>query len=1103
MLARPRSIPVPGLAAPLCGLLALVLVLGPASPADAQVDARLLRYPDVSATQIAFVYAGDIWVVEKEGGTAHRLATPPGQEAFPRFSPDGSRVAFTGNYDGNDDVYVVPTAGGEVTRVTHHPMTDRTLGWFPDGESVLYASSMHSGRQRFNQLYRTSADGGLPERLPVPYGEFAALSPDGRRIAYTPKTRAFRTWKRYRGGWAPDVWIFDLETLESRRITDDPANDDQPMWHEETVYFLSDRGSAQRHNIWAYDLDTDELRQVTRFTDHDVHFPSIGPSEMVFEAGGDLHLLDLETEEHRPLEVAVVTDGSTLRPRTERVGDQIAAATVSPDGSRAIFEARGELFSVPAEHGPVAELTGTSGVAERSPAWSPDGTEVAYWTDRDGEYQLAVRPAGGGEEEILTAFEDGFRYRPHWSPDGTKLAFVDQAMRIRIVERATGRVTDVDEGLWMYQGALAGFRASWSPDSRWLAYARGTENRKAAIFLYDAREGERHQVTSDFYSDALPVFGPDGDYLFFLTDQTLDATYGNFDNSWIYPNATTVAVVSLRDDVPSPLAPRDDTVSLDAGEDGEGASSDADEAQDATTDDPAPVEIDLEGFERRITTLPAEAGNYTDLHAAPGKVLYRRLPRTGSGGGDSPVVYWDLEAREEQTVLADADDVVLSRSGEKLLARRDGEFAVVDLQPDQDFGPAMRVSEMETTVRPREEWDQIFADVWRFNRDFFYDENMHGVDWEGVREQYAPLLEDAVTRWDVNFVLGEMIAELDASHTYRGGGDTEEEPQRSVGLLGVDWEVANGAYRIRRIVRAAPWDGSVRSPLDAPGVEVSEGDWVLAVNGRPLSVDRDPWAPFEGLAGRTVELLVNDAPTRQGARRVTVETMATETELRHLAWIQANRERVAEATDGRVGYVYVPSTGVDGQDALVRQFTAQIHRDGLVIDERWNSGGQIPDRFVELLNRPALSWWAVRDGKDWQWPPVAHFGPQVMLINGWSGSGGDAFPYYFRRAERGPLVGTRTWGGLIGISGVPPLVDGGSVSVPTFRMYSPEGDWFPEGHGVEPDIRVEADPTALAEGTDLQLERAIEEVVRRIEQQGDPTPERPAPEDRSRGGGGG
>ncbi len=1076
-----------------------------ATVAHAQVDARMLRQPTVSERHIAFVYAGDVWVMPKEGGTAQRLSSPAGEESFPRFSPDGSRIAFVGHYDGNTDIYVVPTLGGDPVRVTHHPMSDRLLGWWPDGESLLYASSMESGRQRFNQFYRVSASGGLPEKLPVPYGEFAAVSPDGGQLAYVHKSRAFRTWKRYRGGWAPDVWTFDLETFESRNLTDHPANDDQPMWHGRTVYFLSDRGPEERYNLWAYDLEGDGMRQVTRFAEHDVHFPSLGPSEIVFEAAGRLHLLDLETEEAREVDVRVVTDRSTLRPRPEGVSNVIFDQGVSPSAARALFEARGEIFSVPAEHGPVLALTRSSGVAERYPAWSPDGRQVAYWSDRSGEYELWVRPADGtGEERQVTELGPGFRYRPYWSPDSRKVAFIDQAMRIRTVDVESGEVTEVDQGLWMYHGALNAFAPAWSSDSRWLAWDRGLENRKDAIFLFDTRNGERHQVTSGFYDDGSPAFDPEGQYLYYLSGRNLSPSYSDLQNTWVYANTTRIVAVPLREDVPSPLAPRQDVEGEDEEEEN-GDDQENDENGENGQEAPPPVEIDLEGFERRAVVLPPPAGNYAGnyggLAGAKGKLVYRRMPRTGAAEDESsPLLFWDLEAREEKTVLEDADWHLLAANGERLLVRVNDSYHIVKLEPDQKAEKPLRTGELEARVDPAAEWRQLFADAWRFQRDYFYDPNLHGLDWPAMRERYGALIEDAVTRWDVNYVLGELIAELDASHTYRGGGDLEEVPSRTVGLLGVDWELTDGAYRIARIVEGAPWDDAeVRSPLREPGVDVDQGDFVLAVNGVPLDPERDPWAALDGLAGQAVLLTVNDRPTLEGARRVLVETLTAdeETRLRHLAWINANRRRVEEATGGRVGYVYVPDTGLGGQTELVRQFVAQFDREGLIVDERWNSGGQIPDRFVELLDRPPLAWWAVRDGRDWQWPPVAHFGPTAMLINGWSGSGGDAFPDYFRKREVGPLIGTRTWGGLIGITGAPPLVDGGGVTVPTFRMYDPDGEWFAEGHGVDPDIEVPEDPTALARGNDPQLERAIEWVMQELERRPSPAPKRPEYEDRS------
>jgi len=1077
-------------------LYLVILLLCMSFEAYAQVDARMLRYPDVSATHITFVYAGDIWVAPKDGGTASRLSSPAGQETFPRFSPDGSQIAFSGNYDGNTDIYVIPSMGGTPERITHHPMSDRMLDWHPDGKRVLYASSMESGKQRFSQFYLAPSIGGMPEKLPVPYGEFGMFSNDGKHFAYMPQARDFRTWKRYRGGNAPDIWLFDLETMDSENVTANPANDSQPMWHNETLYFMSDRGPNGRYNIWAYEMESEELRQVTRFADFDIHFSSLGPQDIVYEAGGRLYLLDIASETQREVVIDVVTDQATLKPRTEAVNNLIQNASISPSGKRAVFEARGEIFTVPAEHGVVRNLTMSSGYAERYPAWSPDGKYVAYWSDRSGEYELTLRSADGmGAERVVTKLGPGFRYQTFWSPDSKKLAFVDQSMAINIVESESGEVTSVDSGLWMFEGGLRSFRVSWSSDSRWMAYSRGLENRKSAVFLFNTASNERHQVTSGFYSDALPAFDPDGKYLYFLSDRSLSPAYSDLDNTFIYPNTTNIVAVALREDVPSPLAPRNDEEEVAEG--GEDEGEEKTEESDEGSDEEKELEIELTDFERRLVVLPPEAGNYSNLTAVSGKVLYRRLPRTGSGSNDSPIVYFDLNEREEKTVVGDANGFQLSANGKKMLVRDGGTYAIVDVGPGQKMDKPLRTSEMEMNLNPKEEWGQIFADTWRFQRDFFYDKNMHGVDWDAMQTQYGGLLDDAVTRWDLNFIIGELIAELNASHTYRGGGDTESADFRGVGLLGVDWEVEDGAYRIAKIVDGAAWDSEVRSPLVVPGVDVSEGDFVLAVNGIPMDVSRDPWAAFSGLAGKTVTLTVNSRPSMEGAREVLVETLSNETRLRNLAWIESNRKRVEEASNGRLGYIYVPDTGLNGQTELIRQFTAQFNKKGLVIDERFNSGGQIPDRFIEMLDRKALAFWSVRDGQDWQWPPVAHFGPQVMLINGWSGSGGDAFPDYFRKAELGPLIGKRTWGGLIGITGAPALVDGGSVTIPTFRMFNPDGTWFEEGYGVSPDIEVEEDPSQLARGIDPQLERAIVEALRLLEENPPIAPEHPDVEDRA------
>jgi len=1102
------------------GMLGITLVLGP-RVAWAQTDARMLRYPAVSQTQIAFVYAGDIWLVPKEGGLAHRLSTPKGEESFPRFSPDGTRIGYSANYDGNVDVYVVSASGGVPLRITHNPAPDRMLGWYPDGQTILFATSMTAGKDRFNQLYKVATTGGLPERLPVPYGEFGAISPDGTKLAYVPSSVDFRTWKRYRGGWAPDIWLFDLKSHEARNLTHDDAIDGQPMWHGSTLYFLSDRDENKRANIWAYDFKTDGVRQVSHFEDYDVRFPSIGPSDLVFENADRLYLLDLANERVREVKVQVVTDRATLKPRIENVAKLIRTPGISPTGKRALLEARGGIFSLPAEHGVIFDLTPSSGVARRFPAWSPDGKTVAYFSDRSGEYELTVRPAdGSGDERQVTKLGAGFRYRIFWSPDNKKVVFADNKMQIQICDLATGLVTTIDKARHSYHDDLMAFRPSWSADSRWLAYDRDLDNLQTAIFLYDTKAGTRHQVTSGFCDDARPVFDPDGKYLFLLTGRTFRPSYSDLDNTWVYSNTTNIAAVPLRKDVPSPLAPRNDVEGKDEKKADQDKDQDKDEEKDKEKnkdkvakdvderkdeakkgekkrEPPKPVNIDLAGFEERLVVLPPPAGRYRRMEAVKGKVLYRRAARAGDiPDGKTPLVFYDLDKREEKTIVEDVDNFETSFDGRKVLVWKKEDYSIVEVKPDQKLEKKLATKDLELTVDPMAEWQQIFRDAWRFERDYFYDPSMHAVDWQAMRERYGRLLDSAVTRWDVNFVIGELISELNSSHTYRGGGDVETGLERGVGLLGVDFALENGAYRIKRILRGAPWDSEVRSPLDHAGVDVKEGDYLMAVNHVPLDVREDPWAAFQGLAKKAVLLTVNGQPSLLGAREVLVETLDSEARLRNLAWIEEKRKRVEESTHGRVGYVYVPDTGVNGQTELVRQLRGQFTKEGLIVDERFNSGGQIPDRFVELLNRPLYNYWGVRDGKDWQWPPVSHIGPKVMLINGWSGSGGDAFPLYFRNAGLGPLVGTRTWGGLIGISGSPNLIDGGLVTVPTFGIYSKDGKWIVEGHGVDPDIEVIDDPAKMADGADPQLDRGVEEVLRLLAEHPVKAPTKPPYPDR-------
>jgi tricorn protease len=856
----------------------LILLLAPCG--QAQIDARMFQHPDVSSTQITFVYAGDIWVAPKEGGAAMRLSSPAGEESFPRFSPDGARIAFSGNYDGNTDVYVVSARGGAPRRLTYHGMADRLVDWHPSGRRVLFASMRESGRQRFSQFFTVSLEGGLAERLPVPYGEMASYSPDGKRLAYTDKTRLFRTWKRYRGGMAPHIAIFDLEDYSVINITDQAGNDELPMWHGDRIYYLSDRGPEKRYNIWVYELGARAHRQITRFEDFDARFPSIGPEDIVFEKGGELYLLDMASEQTRKVNIQALTDQATLLPRTEKVGDLLAFAMPSPDGKRVVAQARGELFSLPAEHGPVINLTRSPDAAERYPTWSPNGRFIAYWSDASGEYELMLRDLEkSGADRRLTQLGAGFRYPAHWSPDNKKLAFIDEKLGIHIFDLDNNAAVRIDRHeRFLSHGGCEYFHFDWSPDSRWLAYSKVLPNGRAAVFLYDVRAKTAKQATSGYYHDSQAIFDPDGKYLYYMTNRHFQPQYGDFDNSWTYPNATQIVAAPLKASVSSPLAPRNDEAAIKKDE--EQKKNENSESKESAV----AVEIDLDGLERRAVLLPPAPGNFGRLAAVKGKVIFHRRPNTGApSDSPSPVQYYDLEAREEKTIVADAGDIRLAANGGHLLVRKNGQLFIVKTETDQKLEKALPSADMEMTVDPKAEWRQIFNDAWRFQRDFFYDPGMHGVDWNAMRAQYGGMVEHVVTRWDLNFILGELIGELNASHTYRGGGDTERPKNRDVGYLGVDWALDHHGYKIQRIVRGAEWDLEARSPVDQPGLDVKAGDYVLSVNGRPLHPSQEPYAAFEGLAGKTVALEINRYPDRSdSARTVIVALLDDETRLRHL-----------------------------------------------------------------------------------------------------------------------------------------------------------------------------------------------------------------------------
>lgn len=1080
-----------------CLSLAFTLLLF-ARTALAQINAGILAHPHVSQDRIVFTYADDLWLLPRKGGTAQRLSTPAGTEQYARFSPDGKDIVYSANYDGAVNLYRIPAGGGVPVALTSHEMPDRMLNWYPDGEHILFSSGRGSGNNRFNQLWKISRSGGLPERLPLPYGEFGCISPDGKRIAFTTKTRLFRTWKRYRGGLAADIHVFDPATGQSTNITDHEANDEAPMWHETTIYFLSDRGPEGRYNLWSYDFSQQLFRQVTSFRDLDVRFPSLGGDAIVFTAGSKLYLYDVLNGGLREIPVQVSTDQTALMPRSVALAPYLEHLALSPDGKRLLAEARGEIFSVPATHGPVIALTRSSGVAERHPAWSPDGRKAAWFTDRRGEYELAITDLATGQESVVTTLGPGFRYRPWWSPDSRRLVFIDQAMKIWLHDTETGKTASFDSLRTAFHGELEGFRVTWSPDSRWVAYSRHLPGGGSALAAYDADADRVHALTSGYYNDYNPAFDPSGKYLWFTSNRSFAPVYGDFDNGWTYPNATQLAVMTLQRDSLSPLVPLHDTVALEPlpePEPAKPAKKKKGKAEEPPMEEDGAVRIDLQDIERRVELLPLPAGNYGHLEPVEGRLIFLRHPAAGAEA-ESELRYWDLAEREEKLILAGVQDYQLSFDGSTLLVSTEAGHAVIAPEEAQELTEMLDLGGLRMTLDPRAEWRQLFLEAWRLQRDYFYDKDMHGVDWRGIKSFYWELLEACATRSDVNFVIGEMIGELNASHAYRGGGDQPQAPTLSQGWLGIDWGIRHGKYVATRILRGGPWDAEVRSPLDRPGLRFREGDHILAVNGVPLDTLREPYAAFAGLGGQTAELRVAPAGKPDAAYTILVELLEDEYRLRHLDWIERNRRYVEEGSNGRVGYIYVTNTGVEGQSELMRQFMGQRHKEALLIDERWNSGGQIPDRFVELLNRKPLAYWAVRDGETWQWPPASHFGPKAMLINGWSGSGGDAFPDYFRKSGLGPLIGTRTWGGLIGISGVPGLIDGGSVTVPTFRMYNPDGTWFPEGHGVDPDITVPEDPGRLTRGSDPQIDRALLHLMGELEKKPGGVPPRPAAEKR-------
>lgn len=1035
-------------------------------------EARLLRFADIHRDRVAFVHAGDIWIAPSSGGEAYRLTSHEGMELFPKFSPDGRRIAFSAEYGGNRQVWVVDAEGGDPRQLTFYndvgPMPPRggfdyrVLDWTPDGEHVLVRANRLPWGVRLGRPYLVPVDGGMERPLDVPETGGGMFSPDGKKYVYTPIDREFRTWKRHEGGRAQDVWIYDLRANSAERITDHPRTDNQPVWVGDAIYFTSDR--EDRLNLYRYDAARGESVRVTDHDDFDVLWPSAGPEQVVYECGGWLYRFDPVAERSTRIEITLRGDFPETLARFTDVSGNVQGTDISPSGKRAVFAARGDLFTVPAEEGRTRNLTDSPGVRELAPVWSPDGRRVAYLSDRSGEYDLYVRDQdGSGEERRITDDGDIWRFPPLWSPDGKKLAFGDKRQRLRYVDVESGRIVEVDRSERNDPTTYI-----WAPDSRWLVYTKVGESQFTSIWLYSLDDRSRVRLTDDFTNDYSPAFDPQGRYLYFLSDRDYNLTFSGYEFNYFYTNPARVYAATLRSDVTPLMEPKSDEEPI----------ADEDEPQEeADSDEPLRIEIEVEGFSDRVVALPDAAGNYGSISAIADRVLYLR-----QGQGGSELRAFSLESEEVETLLGGVQSYRLAAGGEKLLYRWGGNnFGIVAVKKGERGDGRLALDGLTLKIDPRVEWKQIFGDFYRITRDWFYDPDLHGLDWKAIRELYEPLVDHVAHRGDLDYIMGEMGGELNAGHFYVNWGAMPQVPRRDGGLLGAEIEAHDSGYfRIAKIFPGENWHPAFRSPLTEPTVEAAEGDLILAVNGRPTDEVANFYELMENSADREITLTLNDRADFDGAREEVVRPIARETNLRYLDWVQSRRERVDELSDGRVGYIHMPNTAVAGNRELRKWFYPQAHKDALVFDVRYNGGGFIPDRMIELLTRQKLGYWKFRGLEPQQIPGYAHEGPKACLINHYSSSGGDAFPFWFRLTEQGPLFGTRTWGGLIGLSGNPGFVDGGSINVPTFRFMNPGGEWDVENVGVAPDTEVVDRPDLVAAGEDPTLEAAVEHLLEQL-----------------------
>lgn len=1096
-------------------LLLLLLSIGPfASAQNLPNTTRLLRFPATNGQQIVFCYAGQLYTVARDGGVARRLTSGPGYTSFPRFSADGTQLAFTSEYDGNREVYVMPPEGGVPKRLTTSPtlgrddVSDRmgpnnlVMTWENTKPLVVFRSRGKSFDDFVGQLFTVGLDAELPQQLPVPRGGFVSFSPDDSKMAFNRIFREFRTWKHYRGGMADDVWIYDFKTGTTENLTNNPAQDICPMWGPDNrIYFASDRDG--RMNLFSIDLASKELKQLTNFKDFDIKFPSIGKDAIVFEQAGYIWRYDLASGQAVPVPIEIKEDFASGRQAFVDVFKHIQSVNLAPDGERVIVVARGDVFSAPRKEGTARNLTKTSNAHERDAIWSPDGKWIAYNSDATGENELYIRAQDGkGQPTQVTSGADTYYYEPVWSPDSKKLLWADRLQRLRYVDVTTKGITEVDQNKW---GEIQSY--NWSPDSQWIAWARPEQNDLPRVYIYSLANNKQTPVTDEWYASTNVVFSDDGKYLLFASARDFKPTFGDQEFANIYLDMQRIYLVTLAKDTEPPLAPRSDEVGKAEEKRAKEKEKEGEDKKPEEKKSPSPspkaspaevkpkkpvtVKVDLDGIHDRISGIEIVPGNYSNIRVVDDRVFYiRRTVADQETDGDDEdqdgrdrkghLCAYSMEDRKE-TVLGDINAYQITADGKRMLLKIKKDYAIIDLPKDklETKDHELKLAGLDMQLDRHAEWNQIYFECWRQMRDFFFAPNMNGIDWKAMRDKYAALLPYVNHRNDLTYLLGELIGELNSGHTYVGGGERPEIQRIKLGLLGAEFsrDPTTKAYRIDRILPGENWDKHTRSPLTAQGVNVKVGDYILAINGTPVSGLANLYDALIGTADKQVILRVNSKPSEDGARDVTVVPTADESPLYYLAWVEKNIDYVTKKTNGEVGYLHIPDMGRPGLNEFTKLYFPQIRKKALIVDVRGNGGGFVSPLVIERLRRALVMLGIARNGMPQTDPPQTFAGPMVTLINEFSASDGDIFPYRFKALGLGKLIGKRTWGGVVGIRDSLPLTDGGQFFKPEFAIYSKDSkEWVVEGHGVDPDIVVDNDPGREFKGEDQQLDRAIQEI---------------------------